>query len=336
MEKSVSINKELYCQFLIASQSRFSVVGLAELFDNHPAHDSFTRWLNSVKLKPAILWEYAQAMVKTNSGYLIIDDTVLDKWYSQKIEPVYRQYSGNHHRPVDGIGVVNLLWNEHQEPDLAEHIPVDLRVYDRERDRKTKNQHCQDMLKAAFHRGFSHITVLMDSAYSDLETLKQIRDSQWFFITGLKSNRIVSLKPHEPKSVADIAITDKAIECHLKGFGMVKVIKTVYNQDVKYLATNDLSLSAAVIREASDRRWKIEEYHRGEKQATGIESCQFRSQRAQRNHILCSSLAFLAIEKHRLEYGCSWYESKQKIIADALKEYLKKPFIPFPKNALAQ
>jgi len=174
----------------------------------------------------------------------------------------------------------------------------------------------------------------MDSSYSDLKTLKQIRGYEWNFITGLKSNRQVSLIPHELKPVEEVAATE-GIECHLKEYGFVKVIKIVREKDIDYLATNHLTLPAPVIREASDRRWKVEEYHRGEKQTIGIEKCQFRGQRAQRNHIFCSCLAFLAIEKHRLEYGCSWYESKQRIIADALKEYMKKPFIPFPQNALA-
>jgi len=330
----MKINKELYCQFLIAAQSRYSAVSLSELFSNKPAHDSFTRWLDTVKLKPKILWEYAQDMTELKAGNLIIDDSVLDKFHSKKIDIAYFQYSGNHHRPVNGIGVINLLWNKQAEPERAEHIPVDLRIFDKMRDGKTKNEHCREMLETAYERGFRNITVLMDSAYSDLKTLKLIREYEWNFITGLKSNRKVSLKPHEEKCVADIAAFD-GIKCHLRGYGDVKVIKRVFNQDLKYLATNNLTLSSPVIKEVSDRRWKIEELHRGEKQTTGIEKCQFRNQRAQRNHILCSTLAFLAIEKHRLETGRSWYESKNLIIADALKEYLRKPFIPLPKNALA-
>ncbi len=39
-----------------------------------------------------------------------IDDTVINKKYSQKIELVRRQYSGNEHRVVRGIGIVNCLY----------------------------------------------------------------------------------------------------------------------------------------------------------------------------------------------------------------------------------
>jgi len=61
---------------------------------------------------------------------------------------------------VDGIGVVSLLWNKNGEPNQAEHIPIDFRVYDRERDGKTKNQHCRNMLESASRRGFANMTIL--------------------------------------------------------------------------------------------------------------------------------------------------------------------------------
>ncbi len=38
-------------------------------------------------------------------GYLIFDDTVLKKEYANKIELVRRQYSGNEHKVIRGIGI---------------------------------------------------------------------------------------------------------------------------------------------------------------------------------------------------------------------------------------
>lgn len=330
------INKELYCQFLIAAQGRFTVTTLAELFNNHPAHDSYTRWLTRIKLKPRILWEYAQSMIDKNSGYLVVDDTVLDKWHGKMIEPVQYQYSGNHHRQVYGIGVVNLLWNKHLEIEKAEHIPIDFRLFDKARDGKKKTKHCSEMIQVAYNRGIRNITILADSAYSSLATLRLIEKLDYHFVIGLKSNRLVSL-PGENNHFCHVSTiaNSQGVKCFLKEFGFVKVLEMNHlNGDIKYVATNDLSSSSAAIRKASNRRWRIEELHRGEKQTIGIQGCQFRSQRAQRNHILCSTLAFLAIEKYRLETGRSWYESKHRIIADALRAYLEKPFIPLLKNAL--
>jgi len=44
-------------------------------------------------------------------------------------------------------------------------------------------------------------------------------------------------------------------------------------------------------------RWKIEEFHREIKQLTGIESCQCRKARLQRNHIACAMLVWLRLKK---------------------------------------
>jgi len=322
----------LYSQFLLGTQQKYSAVFLASLRDNNPAHDTFTRWLSSTKLQPHIIWEYSRGLVEKERGFLIVDDTVLDKWYAneEKMGLVQRQYSGLHHRIVQGIGIVSLLWNSERNPEEAEHITTDFRIYSPQADGKTKNQHCRDMLMLAQTRGFTPKYVLMDAGYADVKTFKLIRSYEWIFISGLEKNRLVSLTPHEYTSVADIA-TGEGIVCHLKAFGFVKVFKIVQkNQDIRYLVTNDVSISTTVIRDANDRRWRIEEYHRGVKQATGEELCQARNQRAQRNHILCSILAFLALEKWRLETGVSWYEAKIQIVSHAIAEYLKQPTIPLP------
>jgi len=128
----------------------------------------------------------------------------------------------------------------------------------------------------------------------------------------------------------------QSIICFLSNFGLVKIVKLRRGQtdDYDYLTTNDIQLSSPDIILVNARRWKVEEFHRGEKQTIKIDGCQSRSHRAQRNHILCSTLAFLAIEKHRLEHGFSWYESKSRIIIDALRKYLNNPFIPLPVNSL--
>ena len=52
------------------------------------------------------------------------------------MEAVYFQYSGNKHKIVPGIGMVNMLWHG-IESDLS--VPVDYRIYDKETDGKTKN-----------------------------------------------------------------------------------------------------------------------------------------------------------------------------------------------------
>jgi len=56
------------------------------------------------------------------------------------------------------------------------------------------------------------------------------------------------------------------------------------------VVTNDRTQhSAAVTQEACGFRWKIEQFHREGKQVTGLERCQCRIARIQRNHITCAA-----------------------------------------------
>jgi len=125
----------------------------------------------------------------SNEAYLILDDSVQDKSYSQKIEMVNRQYSGNAHGLIKGIGIVNLV-----HADQSDYYPLDFRVYAPAVDGKTKNDHFRDMLRQAFEeRDLRAQIILFDSWYAASENLKYIHRINKFFVTTLKDNRLVSL-----------------------------------------------------------------------------------------------------------------------------------------------
>ena len=68
-------------------------------------------YLKSEKLTPRLAWEQAQeTLVMSNQGCIIFDDTVADKDYSYEIVGVRKQYSGNAHGLVKGIGVVTFVY----------------------------------------------------------------------------------------------------------------------------------------------------------------------------------------------------------------------------------
>ena len=325
-------SKESYCQFLIAAQTNFTATNFASLVSD-TAHDSITRFLSKTKLTPKVIWEYSEKFVKKEDGYLIADDTVLDHPYGENIGLAKWQYSGAHHGVVYGIGLVTLLWS-----NIDEHIPVDFRLYAKEDDGKTKNELFREMLVKSHQRGFSPKAVLMDSWYSVSDTLHLINNYGWIFICGLQSNRIVAtgvgkinhFKLNELKK-RNIDVPNEGIILHLQKFGKVKIFRFITPKGkMDYLATNNLDLSSADMQKVYAKRWKIEEYHRGLKQVTGLEMCQSRTKRSQRTHIFCSILSFLALEKKRMEENITWYEAKRKIISDALFLYLKQPMIPLP------
>lgn len=326
-------NKELYCQFLIAAQKNFTAKGMEKSIGGEVSHDSATRFLSGTKLTPKILWEYSQPLVKVDDGYLVCDETVLDHWYAKKISLARWQYSGTHHRVVQGIGLTTLLWTNSSDPQGKEHLPIDFRIYAPDQDGMTKNQHFREMLKLAKHRGFNPQAIVIDSWYSALETLHQINNYGWVFLAWLRSNRIVypGKGRQNRHPIREITIPKQGRLVFLKGFGQVKVFRIITKEGkTDYLATNNLSFTLPDIQAVAARRWSVEEYHRGLKQTTGVAKCQARNPRSQRSHIFCAILSFLALEKKRLEDGLSWYESKRRVIADALFLYLKQPMIPLP------
>jgi hypothetical protein len=132
----------LYCQFLIAAQTNFTATNLSSHAAD-VAHDSISRFLSQIKLTPKILWEYSKPFVDLTSGCLVIDDSVLDHFYGEKISLTRWQYSGTHHRVVRGIGLTTLLWTNREG---KAHIPTDYRIYAPDADGFTKNQHVREML----------------------------------------------------------------------------------------------------------------------------------------------------------------------------------------------
>ena len=66
--------------------------------------------------------------------------------------------------------------------------------------------------------------------------------------------------------------------------------------DLLFIVTNDLGvLDIEVIRGVMQARWRIEQYHRELQQVSGIELCQARKGRSQRNHIWCAIRVWLAL-----------------------------------------
>ena len=109
---------------------------------------------------------------------------------------------------------------------------------------------------------------------------------------------------------------------HLEGYGLVRVFRVVSRDgDIEYWATNDLAMDELTRLALAERCWAIENYHRGLKQCCGVERCQARSARAQRNHIGLAIRAFLRLEWHFYTTGVSWYEAKARIIREAVRAY---------------
>lgn len=313
-----------YIQFLVAAQRVFSAVEVAKVVsgeEHAPAHDAYTRLLQRIPPDSQALWQEVEGLVSKAQGLLVIDDTTLDKPYAEKMAMVTSHWSGKHHAVVSGINLISLLWTDGQA-----HVPCDFRFYNPDEDGFTKNDHFQAMLKVAQERGFVPELVACDSWYSSLENLKLVRNFGWHWLTQLKKNRLLSLDRSGNRPISEGLIPSQGQKMHLKGYGWVKVFKTVATDGTfEYWATSKLDMTLEKCAFYALDAWQIEVYHRGLKQNTGVERGQFRLLDAQKNHIALAIRAFVRLEAYRLKTGISWFEAKQTIIRQAIRSYLQNP-----------
>ena len=316
-----------YINFLVAAQTAFSAseaerVGVG-------AHDAYTRLLQRIPTDTEALWQEVVPCIERTKGVLVIDDSTLDKPYATKMELVSRHWSGKHKRVVQGINLITLLWTAERK-----RLPCDYRIYNKDKDGLTKNDHFNAMVKQAHQRGFQPEIVAFDSWYSSLANLKQIRELEWHWLTRLKSNRQVSTAPKQNQAVRDLSIPMQGREVHLKGYGFIKVFRTVDKKgNVEHWATNRLDMTIEQCAEYALDSWQIEVFHHDLKQFTGVERGQFRLENSQRNHIGLAIRAFLRLEMKRIRTAQSFFEQKQTIIRDAVRAYLCDPHISLPSTA---
>jgi hypothetical protein len=125
--KNERVTRLDYCQYLLVSQINYTLTNYAEHTEKF-SHDAANRYISGDEIRPRLVWENVQSqVVQTPYGFLVFDDTVIDKNFSHEIELVRRQYSGNVHGVLKGIGVVTCVY---VNPQLDQFWIIDYRIYD--------------------------------------------------------------------------------------------------------------------------------------------------------------------------------------------------------------
>jgi len=315
MSKSLC-SKDLYCTFLRVTSQRYSALSLSEVSPVELSHDSISRWLEEKHCMPKDIWQEAKKYVTGTNGVIIADETVLNKSRSQKVELVRWQYSGTEHDILRGIGMLNFLWVN----DLNHVCPIDVRIYEPREDGKTKNDHFRELLKIAKRREVTPKAVIADSWYSSLDNLKCIRDLEWNWLMGLRKNRVVN----KGQKLEDITIPEEGLPVHLRGYGWITVFRFVArNGRTDYIGTNIQNPTRETITILVRKRWEIEVFHRELKQTCGLEHCQARTSRAQRNHIVLSVLSWIKSADVRRKHNLSFYQQQWDTVKQAIAQQLK-------------
>jgi hypothetical protein len=329
------ITKNQYIEYLLNTPINYTCSNLAEHLEN-VSHDSVTDFLQNSRFTPKQLWELVKNRIDdSEEAFLLVDDSVQNKKYSNAIEAVKLQYSGNEHGLVKGIGLVNLV---HTNGAMGDFYPVNYRVYNPDADGKTKNDHFQEMFRQAIvNQEIKARNIAFDSWYASVDNLKLIHRSGWTFYTNLKSNRKVSITKEigyqdltEIEWTREELISGKVVRIKEVPFWL-KLFKLVDKEgNIEWVITNKLAEDFTRLRaiQATQVRWQVEEFHRSFKQLTGSEKCQCRKERSQRNHLACCYAAWVALKVKAREMKTTIYQVRNNLFAEFLKLQLQNSTIP--------
>ena len=330
-----------YCQYLLSTPINYTLTHFADHSETF-SHDQINRYLAKDRLKPSHIWQEVKSdVVQTPDGYIIFDDTTLEKKHAEKIALAKHQYSGNARKVVNGIGVVTCVY---VNPTLDRSGLIDYRIYDKQGDGKTKLDHVQDMLGVLGGvRKVAFSTVLMDSWYASKRLLLYIESLKKTYYCPMKSNRLVDdsqgEKPYQRPDALAWAVSEETtgnqvVKLHkFPKHHKVKVFRVVSSRRTDYVVPNDLSQSdVSATRQACGSRWKVEQFHREAKQLTGLEKCQCRLARIVRNHIGAAFLVWVHLMRQAYETGQTLYQVKRGMLSEYLRQQLKSPMLKI-KNA---
>ncbi len=331
-----------YCQYLVSSQINYTLTNFAD-HSSKFSHDQLNRLLRDDKLTPRLVWEQTkEQLVESPNAYLIFDDTVADKNHSRSIELVRRQWSGNTHSVIRGIGIVTCLY---VNPELDRFWLIDYRLFAPAEDGKTKLDHATEMFDLVIHhKQLAFRCVLMDTWYATRQFMLHIERNDKIYYCPIQANRQVdegdgTLVNYQRADALSWNEQEKAHgkNIHVKDFPKghrLQLFRLVVSADrTDYIVTNDVTQhSTDDTQQLCAIRWKIEQLHREVKQVTGLERCQCRVGRIQRNHIACAMLVWCRFKELAYQTGRTVYQIKFGQLSEYLIQQLKSPSV---KMALA-
>ena len=163
---------DLYSDYLLSSLSATTATGLSELMRNEVSHDQVSRMLRSRRLEPKEWWRMVKARVRSleqEDGVMIVDDSILEKPYTDENEIVCWHYDHAKGRTVKGINFITTLYavDEVSLPVSYRLVAktetyIDKEGQEKRRSPTTKNEHYREMLLYAVRNQIPFRYVLND------------------------------------------------------------------------------------------------------------------------------------------------------------------------------
>jgi hypothetical protein len=334
---------DLYTDYLISNAGYATATGLSAMLDGDVSHDQITRSLSEREYTSKDLWREVKPTVRQieqEDSYLIFDDTIQEKAWTDENEVVCWHYDHCQGRTVKGINLLNALYHngEVSIPVAFEVIRKPWQFCDvktrqiKRASEVTKNELLRDMLKACVNNRLKFRYVLFDIGFAATENFEAVLDAGKHFVVALKDNRLVSLTAEDKKQgrfvkISELALSDRqAVRGWQKGFDQeVILVRRVFtNKDgstgTLNLVCSDLSCDGGRAATIYEKRWKVEEFHKSLKSNAALAKLPTRTVTTQNNHVFMSIVAVFKLECLKIKHKANHFALRAKLFIKATQQ----------------
>lgn len=262
------------------------------------SHDSLSRILNEQNFD----WQKLhinfalRTFEKLRGGYLIIDDTVVSKIFSKKIENLSWLYDSEIKKSILGLNLVLIAWS-----DGIITLPIAIRVYQKENG-KTKIDLAIELLEYVKTLDIQADFITFDSWYAAEKLLRKVENLNMYFVTQIKKNRKIDGVQTRKIHPNPYWMKQGKLE------GGIKV--SVVRNGKKYFISNNLELSKKELLQKYKGRWLVETIFKMLHSKLGMDECESRSLKSQTAHFYLCLMAYTALEKEKFITKKTHYEIK--------------------------
>jgi len=330
---------ELYTDYLIVVNGQATATGLSAVLDNEISHDKLTRMLASGKFDSKYLWKIVKKTVRqieSEDGCLIVDDTIVEKQWTDENEIVCWHYDHAKGRSVKGFNILNLLYhsNDVSIPVGFEVVRKPIEFVDKNGKKKrrsevTKNELARGLIRTAIQNQIPFRYVLMDNWFASKENFEFITGQGKHFIAAVKSNRLFARSMEDKlnghfERVEELGLKDKeSVHGYVRGYNkkVILTCRVFTNKDGStgrlYVVCSDTSLSGDHIITIYQKRWKVEEYHKSLKSNAALAKSPTKRVTTQISHLVMSMIAVFKLECLKIKHHMNHFALRMKILIKA-------------------
>jgi hypothetical protein len=330
--KNASKKVTLYISMLLASRERKNYASMAR-------ENNFTYKQVYVERKHAYQYvseckKFLFDVVKDISsrdgddGYIIIDFSLLEKLYSQKIPFVTYDYDGSKKQISKGFSIGFVFWSNGKVT-----IPLDYDLWIRKKEilegYRTKIEIAQELLLSIKAQGIPVKEALMDGAFASEAMIKFLKTNDMRFTMRIPTNRVIQTEKEKNQ-------LSKHSELQMKGNERYKTIQGSYKGEQLFFTAhkrngkNDTKEVVFIVSDVErkpkehvqeyDDRWPAEKYFRSSKQHIGISQCQSTDSDKQEFHIFSVMVSYAILQ-------CIKYDKKKQSVEEVIHDIRRRKII---------